>query len=281
MLNLINDNSYTSTRLYLNHFLMSLVNVTNVQVLGKNPSSFKSSFEFEITFECISHLEQDLEWKIIYVGSAESERYDQVLDCIMVGPVPIGINKFIFQADPPNPNLIPPTEVAGITIILLICSYLDQEFVRVGYYVDNSYEDPELRQNPPNPPLIDLLRRSILADKARVTKFDIKWDSTKMDEVPQDILNVQVDESELEDSQDESESTESDSECEIDASSEVNSIDEDMSEEFMNDDCSSSTMADVDQVPSDAISIQTSHQVYLESNESIKLMSSCDSVMNL
>lgn len=39
----------------------------------------------------------DLEWKIVYVGSAESEEYDQLLDCIMVGPVPVGVNKFIFQ----------------------------------------------------------------------------------------------------------------------------------------------------------------------------------------
>lgn len=32
----------------------------------------------------------DLEWKLIYVGSAESEDYDQELDSCMVGPVPVG-----------------------------------------------------------------------------------------------------------------------------------------------------------------------------------------------
>lgn len=36
----------------------------------------------------------------MYVGSAEDETYDQVLDCIMVGPVPVGINKFVFQVTP-------------------------------------------------------------------------------------------------------------------------------------------------------------------------------------
>jgi hypothetical protein len=39
----------------------------------------------------------DLEWKIVYVGSAEDDRYDQTLDQIMVGPVPVGINRFVFQ----------------------------------------------------------------------------------------------------------------------------------------------------------------------------------------
>lgn len=39
----------------------------------------------------------DLEWKMIYVGSAESEQYDQVLDTIYVGPVPEGRHMFVFE----------------------------------------------------------------------------------------------------------------------------------------------------------------------------------------
>ena len=39
----------------------------------------------------------DLEWKIVYIGSAESEDYDQVLDDILVGPVTVGTKKFVFQ----------------------------------------------------------------------------------------------------------------------------------------------------------------------------------------
>ena len=39
----------------------------------------------------------DLEWKIIYVGSAESEEYDQTLDSVLVGPVPAGRHMFVFQ----------------------------------------------------------------------------------------------------------------------------------------------------------------------------------------
>ena len=39
----------------------------------------------------------DLEWKIIYVGSAESEDYDQILDSVLVGPLVGGRHKFVFQ----------------------------------------------------------------------------------------------------------------------------------------------------------------------------------------
>ena len=63
------------------------------------------------------------EWKIIYVGSAESEEFDQVLDTVYVGPVPEGRHKFVFTADPPNPVKIPVSDVVGVTVILLTCSY--------------------------------------------------------------------------------------------------------------------------------------------------------------
>lgn len=45
----------------------------------------------------ILHVLTDLEWKIIYVGSAESEEFDQILDSVLVGPVPAGRHMFVFQ----------------------------------------------------------------------------------------------------------------------------------------------------------------------------------------
>lgn len=90
---------------------MSLVNILDIKVLN-NPAAFTSSFEFEITFECNAPLEDgkimfktglklklviDLEWKMIYVGAPETSEYDQVLESIMVGPIPVGVNKFVFS----------------------------------------------------------------------------------------------------------------------------------------------------------------------------------------
>jgi hypothetical protein len=45
----------------------------------------------------LSIISLDLEWRMIYVGAAESSEYDQVLDSIMVGPIPVGVNKFVFS----------------------------------------------------------------------------------------------------------------------------------------------------------------------------------------
>ncbi|OAY60454.1 probable histone chaperone ASF1A [Manihot esculenta] len=153
---------------------MSAVNITNVTVLD-NPAPFLSPFQFEISYECLTPLKDDLEWKLIYVGSAEDETYDQLLESVLVGPVNVGNYRFVLQADPPDPSKIREEDIIGVTVLLLTCSYLGQEFVRVGYYVNNDYEDEQLREEPPSKVLIDKVQRNILSDKPRVTKFPINF----------------------------------------------------------------------------------------------------------
>lgn len=117
----------------------------------------------------------DIEWKLIYVGSAESEEYDQELDSCMVGPVPVGVNSFEFEAEAPSPEKIPATDLLGVTVILLTASYKDAEFIRVGYYVNNAYESEEMREDPPEEVQLDKVCREVLASKPRVTRFNINW----------------------------------------------------------------------------------------------------------
>ncbi|KAJ3312997.1 ASF1 anti-silencing function 1 [Boothiomyces sp. JEL0838] len=184
---------------------MSLVNLVNVEILN-NPSGYFDNFQFEITFEVLSELQEDLEFKVIYVGSAESTNNDQVLESVMVGPgisyvivVPVGVSKFVLEAPAPKVELIPESDIVGLTVMLLSCFYRDKEFIRVGYYVNNDYADPELRENPPSSPDFSKLCRSILAEKPRVTRFPIPWDNLeeKQEEKVQDqdmseVMNIEV-----------------------------------------------------------------------------------------
>ncbi|KAI7900037.1 histone chaperone [Cokeromyces recurvatus] len=174
---------------------MSLVNILNIQVLD-NPTNFKNPFQFEITFECNAPLKDDLEWRMIYVGSAESSEYDQVLDSIMVGPIPVGVNKFIFSADAPKIELLPKKDLLEVTVVLLSCLYNDKEFVRVGYYVNNEYIDGELRENPPEQVIVDKLQRNILADKPKVTRYTIDWIN------PENTFPMKIEQSDSMDQQD-------------------------------------------------------------------------------
>ncbi|KAI9355137.1 histone chaperone [Zopfochytrium polystomum] len=94
----------------------------------------------------------------------------------MVGPVPVGVNKFNLEANPPDPTLIPSPDLLEVTIVFLTVSYRDREFVRVGYYVYTQYGDEALRDDPPSPPRYELLQRSLLASDPRVTRYTIAWD---------------------------------------------------------------------------------------------------------
>ncbi|KAF3522018.1 hypothetical protein F2Q69_00050898 [Brassica cretica] len=108
---------------------MSAINITNVSVLD-NPAPFVSPFQFEISYECLTSLQDvtdsfnhllvskynikkndsvylvpffcvgtDLEWKLVYVGSAEDETYDQTLESVLVGPVNVGNYRFVLQVN--------------------------------------------------------------------------------------------------------------------------------------------------------------------------------------
>ena len=217
---------------------MSVIQVTNISVLN-NPCGFLDPFKFEITFEASQLLEEDLEWRLTYVGSADSEAYDQVLDSVLVGPVPVGVNRFVFETPAPDPSKIPPEDLLGVTVVLLECLYKDRVFVRVGYYVSNENpDDPQANKlgndkdrveeegdvmdledlksedeeeegeeeginaeveadgdakeniahssesatpQPPKKPIVSIppskIKRIILDDKPRITRFPIDWDS--------------------------------------------------------------------------------------------------------
>lgn len=118
----------------------------------------------------------DIEWKVIYVGSAEDQSRDQELDAVLLPADNTGRFMFVLQVDAPNPALIPASDIAGVTIVLLTCSYLNAEFVRVGYYVSNEYPTPELNENPPPTPDVSQITRTIAANDPRVTKFPHKFD---------------------------------------------------------------------------------------------------------
>lgn len=174
-------------------FCFSLSPPPSLKVVLDNPTAFGNPFQFEITFECLQALEDDIEWKVIYVGSPETSTHDQVLDEILVGPVPVGVNKFVLQADAPDPSTIPNSNILGVTVVLVTCSYKEQEFARIGYYVNNEYAEPyDPEVGPPQPIELNKVVRTILADKPRVTRFPINWTGKAEDEPQQQEEQAQA-----------------------------------------------------------------------------------------
>lgn len=73
---------------------------------------------------------------------------------------PVFFFVFFVQADSPKITKIPKEDAVGVTVVLLTCSYRSQEFIRVGYYVNNEYTDPELKENPPIEPIFAKVRNN-------------------------------------------------------------------------------------------------------------------------
>lgn len=72
------------------------------------------------------------------------------------------------QADAPNTGLIPESDAVGVTVVLITCTYRGQEFIRIGYYVNNEYTDPELRENPPIKPDYTQVSHTVMSPVAGV-----------------------------------------------------------------------------------------------------------------
>lgn len=155
---------------------MSIINVTNIKV-GNNCSRVTDPLVFRIEFESLGELKHDIEWKIIYITTNcddDNTNKEIVLDEIYLGPIKRGVLAFEFNVDPPDYKLLG-DNILGIQAILVTSSYNNQEFIRIGYYVNNTYEDEELRECPPVDPIIDKIVRCII-EQPRVTRFPIEWD---------------------------------------------------------------------------------------------------------
>ena len=109
-----------------------------------------------------------IKWEVIYVGSATSHDFDQTLASVNVGPIEVGMNRFVLKAEPPNIENITPEDF-GLTVIMLKAFYNNNEFIRIGYYVHNS--NPEGVDNPP----LDQITREILLEDTNVHQSKIKW----------------------------------------------------------------------------------------------------------
>jgi histone chaperone ASF1 len=220
---------------------MAAVNVLNVKYLSPNPCSATSPFEFEITMECTVALEaREIEWTMTYIGSAESNRHDQLLDTVEVETV-LATMKFVFEAPAPNLFLVPKEDQLDNSAVILSAKYRGREFCRVGFYLRHEYfpeflatlrgsTDAILSVTEPEPPCgenlnLHYLQRLVDLENPRVTHYLIDWDAPNeqlvpppaaSEEVPDDDI---IEDDEEDDEEDEEEDGDEDAEMDVDETS--------------------------------------------------------------
>ena len=157
-----------------------MATLSRINQLHKNPSTMNDGYSFEIYINVQEQLQEDIDIKIIYVGSSYSRDYDQILEDISVGPLNIGLNKFTITTEPVDFSPIPESELLGNTLLLISCMYREKEFCRVGYYVNNELEGID--------PLVDEIKRENIdmtkvvrtLSEPRVTLFPCFWDKEEV-----------------------------------------------------------------------------------------------------
>jgi hypothetical protein len=94
------DRSAAGTATALSVLIYALWLVRRGVVAGRVTAAWRAGF---VLLPSAAHLTAaattaaDLEWRVVYVGSGEDEQHDQELQSVLVGPVPVGVNKFVLE----------------------------------------------------------------------------------------------------------------------------------------------------------------------------------------
>ncbi|KAG8342026.1 anti-silencing protein ASF 1 [Trypanosoma vivax] len=155
-----------------------VVQLLEIELLGDNPAPFAHSMHWRVRLEALEALEEPISITFVWVGSAMSADYDQILDAFDVGPLAKGATEFSMECDAPQADLVPKHELLGVTILVISFQYKGQEFLRVGYYTQVAYFSTSHGHHTPQP---DLLGRFIAMPRPTVTVTPIAWDEGSED----------------------------------------------------------------------------------------------------
>lgn len=101
---------------------MGYFNITNIQFL-QSTQGLTDSFNLKIKFECLRHINQEIQWKVLYVADSEDRACDQELDSIFMNDLAVGASEFDWVVPQPDYSKIPnPAEIFDSTLLMIIVS---------------------------------------------------------------------------------------------------------------------------------------------------------------
>lgn len=93
---------------------------------------------FNITLTLDSQGIEEAEFHVIYGGSPNTDAYDQIISNNIIGPIPQGLVKFDLECSI-DLNGIPIRYLFGVTSIVVVGKFKEQEFLRIGYFAKVEY----------------------------------------------------------------------------------------------------------------------------------------------
>lgn len=89
-----------------------------------------------------------------------------------------GANEFEWEVSAPNYQILSdPFSIFDTTAIVICVSNSGKEFLRINYLVTHSYDNEEMKENPPEEINWSRLIRVVNVEKPRINQLDIDWNN--------------------------------------------------------------------------------------------------------
>lgn len=119
---------------------MAKLELLKVEVTPSKVCKPADNLQFELTFNNQAYLPDDIEFEVVYIGDTYNETRDQKICENVIGPLEAGKLCFKLETTAIDVTKIPITTLFGLTTILIVGKYHDQQFVRIGYVVDVKHQ---------------------------------------------------------------------------------------------------------------------------------------------
>lgn len=154
---------------------MQKVRVTNI-VVSDPVAPFASKIRLQFFLNASGALNEELEFKIVYVGSAESPAFDQLLEDVMISVKSEGNMSFEVAAEGPDYKQIPSVnDLLGMSAIIIVGLFKNNEFFRCSFFVNNTYTEELTEEFNEKNFNIEKVKREIITEKPRVILTEIDW----------------------------------------------------------------------------------------------------------
>lgn len=163
------------------------VSLAEIELVSPNPAVFTASYQWRIRLDVHEELRSDCEFKVVWIGSSKASGNDQQLEDCEVGPLRVGANEFVLEHDAPDWRKLPAEDLLSVTVILIICSYQGQEFLRIAHYVNvadrsGQVHGPRDGEAAPQALRIENLCRNVLLSKPNIVRKVIDWGTQYLDD---------------------------------------------------------------------------------------------------
>ena len=158
---------------------MGYLNITNIE-FKEGSRRITDPLQLEVKFDCLKDIENEVEWRFIYVADPDADSKDQILDQIFMDKLEYGVNNFDWEVSPPDySKLANPYDLFDTTIIMIVVLIEGREFFRCSYLLTHEYDSEEMRESPPDQIEWERLTRKIKTGNPVITIKEIAWEELK------------------------------------------------------------------------------------------------------